>query len=392
MNNGVFIKRIQWINELILFYLALNPLVYLFEHTHLLRGYLLLLLISIVCFPSARKTSTTYFPIVIIAAMILLIAQFGLNYSIITSLVIAAFFSWRFLVYEIKQELTDHYKLLITSMMVLLISLFVYSSTATLLMGIVQFIILIATPILLSYNKSIKHRLQTVMLFLISLMAGVTGMVYLVYPSLQFIFQKTMQLLVNVGFLSLSTLDRVLNISSLQKQDQGQAPQIAFESPKLLPNQTIPNEATGEEQTNWEFVIYAILISIIVAILVFLLFKWSKRKISVTTNNAYQADVHVQQLDTHDHSMSIITNRRDKPSNIVRRLFYSFEQYCHQHGVGRGRGETVEEWFTRINLPIEDISLYFHIRYNHHVNTPHEVQDFRENLAQLRKEIKQHEK
>lgn len=78
-----------------------------------------------------------------------------------------------------------------------------------------------------------------------------------------------------------------------------------------------------------------------------------------------------------------------KPDHPIRKLLYQFEVRLTKRGFGRQPHETIENWFTRLQLSDYNIQIYQKVRYGGEEVSEEEVRSFKKNLQQINEQLNQ---
>ncbi|RXZ01562.1 DUF4129 domain-containing protein [Fictibacillus sp. S7] len=156
---------------------------------------------------------------------------------------------------------------------------------------------------------------------------------------------------------------------------------------KANPNQPSEIQVMIQQNGNHEWILIALIVFVIAAVCLYLF----RRKIrrpggNGEDNSVFRSILSPQPVYNHSYL------RNSRPSDPARKLLYQLDQTLFKYGLGRKREETVEDWFGRMDykseMKREIADLYRKVRYGEHPLTKQELDVYKRNISELKKEIK----
>ncbi|PEJ56288.1 hypothetical protein CN692_18300 [Bacillus sp. AFS002410] len=107
-------------------------------------------------------------------------------------------------------------------------------------------------------------------------------------------------------------------------------------------------------------------LAILIIVLIAIWFVIRKLKFIRIENQSFQQDIGIE-YETIPESMRIKRRlfKANAPTDHIRKLIFQLQKYASKHKMGRHNGETLNEWFKRIQISNEDelINAYNSVRY-----------------------------
>lgn len=176
---------------------------------------------------------------------------------------------------------------------------------------------------------------------------------------------------------------------------------VEFETPELPAEgqDTVQDEETLQEQHEADAAVTAIpvetimgiifLIILIIAIYIY----YKKREGPVSGKEKQRTETTV--TITNEENRTVGRNVK-APEGKVRKVYFDFEKWLAQNGMGRYHNETINEWIRRLNIDgIVDrnrLKVYMEARYSDTSANENEFNQYEENIQMMKKEIKAYKK
>lgn len=354
----------------------------------------MLMIVSISVYTIIGSRTKTYLPISIVSVIIGIAAFTILDYPWIISGLIMLFFGWRFISHEREADQQHLFLILVVTLLLMMGAVFASPSFTFFFMGILQFVLLIGFSIIQSQWHNGKNLNKKGVLQQLALFGSISAVIVLafwaVYPVLQFIYQIVGIVLARIGGIGIGVLDRFVDLEI--KEETGQNKSNLLEIGKQAEKMNMADDPEVYQDGNAVELMLIILILLATIALIFVGIKLARTLVEKETISKLTVSSHVSNFDEQQSHIAKSTYRTAKPNNRIRREFYMFELFCHKKGYGRKRGETIEEWFARIELPIDKIKAYFLVRYKNQIISDDEIKKFNYNIRGLRSTLQDRQK
>jgi len=399
--NLTILRTYQFLAEAFFFYVLLVPFYYFREIPLPMWSYLVAVLGTTLFLTIFTRITDTYFPILIYAP-IAVFCFVGMGYDLILAIIIAGFFSWRF-IRHLQEEGMDHEtRLMGMGLFVVLIECLLIQSFALYFMVS----LMVATLILghlLSHVVSIKISNSSKKPFpqaavIAGLFSVLTGIAYTAYEGLERIWNGLLSIVAggfSLGILGFINLLEFMGIKFTgleaisEKVENNREGMLNFSEMERPKSDEVADPAVADKAGDtiyWGFLSVLIIIGLIIGII--LLKKKVLNKIGDPQDD--EASATSKWGDSGQgrlrDKLSKFFNR--KPDNQIRQMFFDFERFSQKKGFGRKNYETIEDWFERLDVKGVDVEVYQKVRYGDEPSlTEQEVERFKHDLHQLRQAL-----
>lgn len=336
----------------------------------------------------ARKSITYSF--YYLTAPFLMVLFYLCKFPIVLSIIIPILLIWRYIrIRELANENQEVKYLKVTFLLSVLIFL-VTKEVGVLLFTLLQLTILFVgytsshfTQIPTNQRKGLNVKLSVYFLFTFSVSAAV---IYFVFDYARFFIFKSWDILSGLLIGVLGFLTQVLNFINLPDYD----PPLIQEETVIEGEENVQDLIQGSHSpliVDHTITFLIITALVIVCFIIYLVYRTYKSKFTVESGSRTKKS-HVTYEKSGNKSSGKSLSRRlfkkksNKHLHPVRKLVYHFEQEAEKVSKGRRPSETIEEWFSRINIAI-DFNAYEKVRYGEYDTNKKEVEKLRKNLLDI---------
>ncbi|MGP4108968.1 hypothetical protein ACTWQM_18165 [Virgibacillus sp. L01] len=398
-NNSRIVKFMQLFSESIMFYFILIPIFTFTQDPYPFWSYLLITGLTLILFDICMrmiKNYAVYIPVIAIAFSFM---YYIFNYPILAIALWLGFITWRYAYIERNNPSDNQLTILtLTSVMFFLEIMFI-NHPNLIWFGILQFIIILCGYWLKLMNNMEKHsKLKTSLTFStfgIILLAGgiftyvlyplIKGLISFILSGVVILFQYIVFGIVNfAGFLG---LDFRVFLNLVDEKTFNQATSSFKENMDEFDEiANIDSSYDGGIQIiNWWTILIALTLLIVITIFLF-----RKKVIQENVPDGKQSSISTA-APIKPSSNEVRGLRKYfsswKTVNPLRRKVFKLEQKAHTNGSGRQPSETIEEWFSRLNINPSYLDLYQKIRYGDKDLTHEEKERFVHLLDELMTKI-----
>ncbi|MCT2535709.1 hypothetical protein NC661_06435 [Aquibacillus koreensis] len=393
MEANLLITRIyQWLSEMIVFYFILLLLFFLANETFSLVLYLSLTIGSITTYTLVGKHSNKFGPIVITTFLIACCAYFLLHYPLFISLLVAIVFCWRYIAH---QEIANHNHQIILFVLTFMIvmGILVFSNdTGVIFLVLLQFFVLVGGATFSNYfieNQNNRFNKKAI-LFLLSSPFIVGTLLWLLFDFIRWVYVFLGKILVTITTWSFLLLDEWIHLDMSSYEDEQRKLKDNMEGNLTRFQQNEMNPVATANEVNITEISYWILNSFLIILVViasFVIFRKIMHREIATEKNVYATISKLPALQTQDKAKFPFVVK--KPNNMIRKEIFDLEKFSHKRGCGRKRGESLTDWFKRLQLPLEGIDLYQNVRYGNKQISKEEEAQFKEQMKKIRFQMEQ---
>lgn len=218
-----------------------------------------------------------------------------------------------------------------------------------------------------------------------------TGIFMLLLPLVKWFFLKIFEGIVSFfGFIAMPLFNFIEGLFIQPK------PRKSEENPNInidkLPESHTHNYLL-DAIPSW---IWPLLLVLIIVVIIFLIWQLIRKYIF----NKIEINFHETPIEV-GYSTSPETIRKTRryfrhptPTEHIRKLFYQLQTFASKHNMGRNEHETIDEWFKRINIPIntELTNAYDFVRYGkgdlkgNEIFYENEIQKIKSRIKEIRHE------
>ncbi|SDJ76424.1 MFS transporter [Sediminibacillus albus] len=378
----------QFTSEAILVYLLLIPLLWLLDITVCFWSFLMLIGIQVIGTTIIARFSTVMYPFILWGGLLVMAAVSLFNMPYWLAGLIAAVFGWRFIKHQQDADHRHEKSLLALSFFLIAVYLLMDSNPVFLWIAIVQFVFMLSGYLL--RNIMSMERGRGFSLHFIWIIFGVFTALGV---AIAFLFNGFRVGYLFIGNLLTSALGGILGwifrtteIEPNYKQSDTDGSQIVQDGSNRSDDGPEVGENFDGEVVNQ--VLHAaqwvLTIAVIVAATLILLSIY-KRRIEVDRGAYRNIEIANESLpeSLKKKKRWFSKTRVNRPSNPIRKLFLDFEIFAEKLGFGRRAYETVEDWFNRLQLPVNDVVLYQRVRYGEEELSVQEEKTFRKEIQEL---------
>ncbi|MCP8615295.1 hypothetical protein [Salirhabdus salicampi] len=386
---------LQSINEYILFYYLFYILFSFFSALLLPVPYFMFSISILVMYCVSAAIFTSYRPyIVLVPSLIWFSSYFFTSPFFLLSLLVMTL-TWRFIVNHNNPFLGNEKKLFLFTSGLGIVCFVIFKEHYFVWIALGQFFLSIFVHLANSYirsNQQLSVRFASILVSVFALMTAACFIFFILFDGIRASITKVVSVGAAVGIHLASWALQGIDYDPFQ---QNRSTETNYEgsfqghgerSEEL--RELEQQQSTGVSELTILIGQY-VLLAICILVLVFIAWKLYKRKV-VPIMNLTKTNEHLQHEPIFDESEAPLykRKRKAKPKDTVRRQFYEFELLTSKSGFGRYHSETIEDWFTRIGLPLHDIHLYEKVRYGEETLSQQEIKKFQQSLQQWKSYIK----
>ncbi|MBP1950099.1 hypothetical protein [Virgibacillus litoralis] len=374
-NSNRIVKFIQLFSESIMFYFILIPIFIFTQNPYPLWSYLLITGLTLILFDICLRIIKNYAVYVPVIAIAFSFMYYIFNYPILAIALWLGFITWRYAHTERNGPSENQFTILTLTIVMFFLEIMFINHPNLIWFGILQFIIILCGYWLKLMNNMESHgKLKTTLTFStfgILLLAGgiftygiypwVKGVIRFILSGVGILFQYIVFGIVNIAdFLG---LDFGVLLNLVDEKTFNQATSSFKENMDEMDGMANIDSSYdgGIDFINWWTILIALALLIVIAIFL------SRKKV-----------IQESFPDGKKSSISIVTPLRSssdsnnglrkyfspwKTVDPLRRKVLKLEQKAYTNGLGRQSSETIEEWFSRLDINPSYLDLYQKIRY-----------------------------
>ncbi|QTM99220.1 hypothetical protein ERJ70_07840 [Sediminibacillus dalangtanensis] len=377
----------QFISEAIVIYLLAVPFLWVFHLEYSFWSYFLLVCIQAVTGLLIMRVTAILAALIVLGAAITAMAGFILHVPWPAAVITGVLLCWRFIKH---QEDADHqHEKAILGLSFFMLSGYLLLSTdiTFLAIGLVQFLLILSGFLLRNVFSMEKDRGFGVYIVsgTIGIFAAAGLVIALLYNGARSIYLFAGGLFSSLagGAMAalLSPFDLEPNLEKTERNGNETEQNQGAEDP--LPDR--PEQFNGEAIDRVFHIVEWVVIIGALAIIVWIILKVYRKRVQMETVDSSKPMVTYEVLSDQDKQKGWRLLKRRKPQidDTVRQLFLEFELFAAKRGLGRERFESIEDWFQRIGLQVNDTELYQRVRYGEEQLEEDKIAEFREGIAEL---------
>lgn len=399
-NNNRIVKFMQLFSESIMFYFILIPIFTFTQDPYPFWSYLLITGLTLILFDICLgmiKNYAVYIPVIALAFSFM---NYIFNYPILAIALWLGFITWRYAHAERNGPSDNQFTILTLTIVMFFLEIMFINHPNLIWLGILQFIIILCGYWLKLMNNMETHSKIKITLtfstfgllllaggiFTYSLYPWIKGLIGFVISGVGILFQYIVFGIVNIaGFFGLDF--RVL-LNLVDEKTFDQATSSFKENMGELDEMANIDSSYdgGIEIINWWTIIIALALLIVIAIFLF-------RKKVVQENVPDRKQSSISTVAPIKPPLNKDKGLRKyfsswKTADPLRRKVLKLEQKAYTNGSGRQPSETIEEWFSRLNINPSYLDLYQKIRYGDKNLTHKEKERFVHLLDDLMTKLK----
>ncbi|WP_153462425.1 sulfite exporter TauE/SafE family protein [Sediminibacillus terrae] len=377
----------QFTSESVLIYLLAVPFLWVFRMEYSFWHYLLLVCIQALIGLLILQATAVMAPLITlsiaVAAMAVIVFHIPWPAAVLTGVLLC----WRFIKHQENADHQHEKAILGLSFFLLAVYLLLSTDFTFLAIGLVQFLLIMCGFLLRNIFSMDKDRGFGVYIVsgTIGVFAAAGIVIALLYNGARSIYLFVGGLLSSLagGAMAalLSPFDLEPDLKKTERDGNSMEQNQGAEDP--MPDR--PEEFNGETVDRiFHFLEWLVIIGAVVLI-VWIILKLYRKRVQVETADSDNSMVTYESLSDQDQQNGWRLFKRRKPQldDTVRQLFLEFELFAAKLGLGRERFESIEDWFRRIDLQVDDTELYQRVRYGDEQLEEEKITEFREEIARL---------
>lgn len=379
--NNTITNYYRFIGECLIFYLLLVPFYSLLLFPIPFWRYLIVINLSIMLLTFSIRLVKKNIIYVVDFILLLLLMIYLMGFFVIPSFIMAIFFVWRFIVHENEAVMERQLQSIALMLFLLAIDIIFFYDAKLIWIAMIYLVVMV-----------VGYQLSQVFV------EGETN----IYPSLR--FPLWFMGIVGAGSALLFSLIQISNLSlasiwnkiiSMVMSIPIAQPDIEIKkSERVRLSSLIEDPTTASQKAEVPEIITWIVMSAFVLAFIGIILFFVRKKVfqSVNTNKTkIFSSTQIKEKEPVERlkKRSLFSRGASrKPTNMVRRKVYQFEQLAIRKGKSREHSETIEEWFHRYGIEASYLDLYQKVRYGDNELTADEVEQFEGELSEIKNKMK----
>ncbi|WP_186576063.1 MFS transporter [Aquibacillus kalidii] len=391
MEANLSITRVyQWLSEAIAFYFLLLPFFFLANSGYPFLNYFLLMIGSIILLPIVGLLTNKYqFIFIGSICVITACAYYLFHFPIFISILTSFFFSWRYISHQEMADQQNQLKIFGLTIVAAIMILMFSNNLEVLFIVILQFLVVVGGGFLSNIFIKSEQRISKgrLTLLLLGVPIMILGIFWVMFDLFRWLYVKVVDAVLFLTEKILTILDKWIDIK-LPTPDAEKS-----ELQEMKPMQDNQNKLDQLAQQNGEVItqlIYWTINGLIILGIVLVSFGLYKRYVNKEKQRNQEEYASISNIDSPKTTSRFRKNSLGKkPEHPIRREIFELEKYSRKLGLERKRGESLNDWFTRLELPMEHTCLYKQVRYGNHIDQLANVQEFKESIRKIRKQMEE---
>lgn len=396
------ISRIyQFIGEGIFLYLLIIPFYLPSGEIGPVWSYLAVIAASSLLLLFSERIST-YAPVIALATLIGIFFWHGLQFPLILALAMANFIAWRWIIH-LKHGDLENEKVIVSLTIAIGILEYVFTGERVpILLAVIQFGMIIFGYMLkhltMIPKTSSENRfsLSKVPLIFTGLVIVLGILIYFIFEPIKYGFSVLAGfVLITAGWLA-NQIYQLIGLDEYENEPSPNNQNMDIQIDDLKDPVPENQETSGLAEAAQTIADYSSLLgaALIVMFVIAVFYYFYRKRISIYISSPDRSGSIIREFFPGGRDSASQRKRglflrkfRQKPDHLVRKLFYEFEHFTREQGLGRFYSETIEEWFQRIGLAPESVCTYQKVRYGAQSLSDEEIENFRQNLEELKTQV-----
>ncbi|GAA0499808.1 hypothetical protein GCM10008986_28810 [Salinibacillus aidingensis] len=394
-----------FLQQTLVIYLIGVPVLYLLNEFLPLPEYLLMVFLIGFVLIEMRQRVKTYAPYILTVPVVILFCTQLLKLSWFSSIVLALTLILLF-IHQLKEGSFENEKnVLLITFSLAVIEVLIFSRPEVIWVAVLQFFLLYAGFYVRQYTSIQRHTAEDVPVQQVMKLPGLLGIIFLsmgllvfmVFTPVRAVFRLMLEgvavmLTAVLQFIGLG-ID-LTGITELEVEDSEQSSMNTLNEDMNQNQYQFVNDGAASVINQSVNVLLWIGMILLFIVAILLAKKFFGRELVGYQPKQNPSDVeYILESSENDRLRTSLLKRFSrKPNHQARRLFFQFEQFAIKHGFGRKPHETIENWFTRIDLPLSSVDTYQKVRYGEEETTPREVKRLKKELDKKKQELMNREK
>ncbi|GAB3803096.1 DUF4129 domain-containing protein [Virgibacillus kimchii] len=392
-NHPILTYAYHFLSEMIILFLLVLPF---FHHRFMwvpYGNYIVIVLIVCIIFSILAKFTVSYLWYILFAPFLFTVFYLW-DYPLILTILFTGVFIWRYINIRREEAISRENNYILITLGLIALNSILIQDKRIMIYPLLLFVTVIfgyITSHLMVIHKSERKELdKKLSVYFLGLLAAGAGLLFLIFEGIRFIIVTAFQGILDIiggiiaGFAQLFDFLEPQEMERMEEelQEGGENPAAEYW-----------NEMEG--QSFIEVITPYVLIAIALLFLSILIFWiWKNRhnrfkKVEKNDSVSYSSEEMAPQSSTSSFARWRNSFLK-KPDHPVRKMVYQFERTASKHRRGRRQFETVEDWMERIGLAA-DFTIYERVRYGEADVSEKEVNQLKEQIRKMEKELKERE-